>query len=290
MRLSSFRIPPAVLVLLIFVSPLWAGTTGKVAGVVRDAQTGEALIGANVIIKGTNLGAATDLEGRYFILNVPPGTYTVTASSVGYTTVTYENVKVSVDLTTTLNFSLEQIAVQLKEEVISVAERPLVRKDVTSVEARVDADVIKNLPIQEVSEILSLQAGVTLGRGGEIHIRGGRASEVAYWVDGKSVSDLYDGSLSIPVESNAVQELQVVSGTFNAEYGNAMSGIVNIVTKDGGRNYAGNILMYVGDYLSNDDYIFYNIKDFSPVANRVIEASLSGPLPFIGDPVTFYFF
>ncbi|MEW5798285.1 MAG: TonB-dependent receptor [Bacteroidota bacterium] len=266
-----------------------AGTTGKIKGTVTDSQTNEPLVGVNVVVRGTPYGAVSDFEGTVFILNIPPGVYTVTFSSVGYQSVTVENVKISIDQTTPISVSLREQAIE-GNEVVIVAERPVIRKDMTSVEARVDADAIKNLPVQEIHEVLGLQAGVTVDRGGGIHIRGGRTSEVAYWVDGKSVSDVFDGSQSIPVENSAVQELQVISGTFNAEYGNAMSGIVNIVTKDGGNEYKGNIIMYAGDYLSSDAEIFRHIDDFNLLATRNVEGSISGPVPVFGDIVTFYLF
>lgn len=275
---------------MVLCSAVYGGITGKIKATVVDAGTKEPLLGVNVVVRGTSYGAVTDFEGTAFILNLPPGSYTVAFSSVGYQTVTIENVKVSIDQTTTLSVSLQEQAIE-GEEVIVVAERPAIRKDMTSVEARVDADAIKNLPVQEIQEVLGLQAGVTVDRYGGIHIRGGRTSEVAYWVDGKSISDVFDGSQSIPVENSAVQELQVISGTFNAEYGNAMSGIVNIVTKDGGEKYQGNLLLYAGDYLSNDTEIFTNIDHFNLLANRNIEGSLSGPFPLLGgNGVTFYFY
>lgn len=263
----------------------WAGTTGKIAGEVKDSQTGEPIIGASVVVQGTSLGAATNIEGYFVILNVPPGQYTLVGSSVGYNRKTVTGVAVSVDLTTTQNLTLVPEAVQA-EEVVVTAERPVVRKDLTSSEARVDAAAIKTLPVSEVSEVLSLQAGITLDRDGGIHIRGGRTSEVAYWVDGVSVSDAYDNSQAVQVDNNSVQELQVISGTFNAEYGQAMSGIVNIVTKDGDQRFSGSLSTYTGDYVTSDDGIFFNSTDINAFANHNIEGSISGPIP--GVPATFY--
>ncbi|MEK7250217.1 MAG: carboxypeptidase-like regulatory domain-containing protein, partial [Bacteroidota bacterium] len=195
-----------------------AGTTGKIAGTVRDAQTQEAVVGASVVVEGTRLGAATNIDGYFVILNIPPGKYTLVASSVGYNRKSITGVSVSVDLTTTQNFDISSETV-LAEEVVVTAERPVVKRDLTSSESRVDASTIESLPVSEVNEVLSLQAGVTVDRDGGIHIRGGRTSEVAYWVDGVSVSDVYDGGRAVQVDNNGIQELQVISGTFNAEYG-----------------------------------------------------------------------
>lgn len=270
--------------MLVFSMTAFAGTTGKITGYVKDGQTGEPLVGASVVIEGTKAGAATDIEGYFVILNVPPGKYSLSASAVGYGKKTVTGVAVSIDLTTTNDFTLGATLVE-GEEITVTAERRAVKKDLTSSESRVDASTIETLPVSEVSEVLSLQAGITVDRGGGIHIRGGRTSEVAYWVDGISVSDVFDGSQAVQVDNNSVQELQVISGTFNAEYGSAMSGIVNIVTKDGDQQYRGSISSYVGDYVTADDGVFYNLDDFQPFDNYNIEASLSGPL-FSG--MTFY--
>ncbi|MFZ5519019.1 MAG: TonB-dependent receptor [Candidatus Zhuqueibacterota bacterium] len=281
MRMHSSGVTLLLLVFIVLVSqPGFAGTTGKISGIVRDAQSGELLPGVNILIEGTTMGAAADMNGYYVILNIPPGKYTVTASMIGYEKSTLTNVKVSIDLTTTLDFQLSTEVLELGKEVVVIAERPMVTKDLTSAEAHVDAEQIENLPVQEVSEVLALQSGVTVDRDGGIHIRGGRSSEVAYWVDGISVTDVYDGSISVQVENESVQELQVISGTFNAEYGQAMSGIVNIVTKEGGSNYHLNLSGYSGDFVSGNNDIFYNIDDVNPFANYNAQASMDGPLPF----------
>ena len=269
---------------IVFHSTIIAGTSGKIVGTVKDAQTGEPLIGASVVIEGTTLGAATNIDGYYVILNIPPGKYSLVASAVGYAKNKLTNVGVSVDLTTKQDFSLQSSVVE-GEEVVITAERPVIRKDLTSSEARVDASQIKSLPVREVNEVLSIQSGITVDRDGGIHIRGGRTSEVAYWVDGVSLSDVYDGRQSVQLDNNSVQELQVISGTYNAEYGQAMSGIVNIVTKDGEQKYHGSLSGYTGDYVPSNDGIFFNGTDFKPTAKYNVEGSLSGP---ISSNVTFY--
>jgi outer membrane receptor protein involved in Fe transport len=284
-----------------------AGTTGKIAGEVKDSQTGEPVIGANIIVEGTTAGAATNIEGYFVILNLPPGKYNVVASAIGYNKRTLSSVSVSVDLTTKVDFSLVQTVLESGEEVVITAERPIIKRDLTSSEARVDASTIETIPVNEVSEVLSLQAGITTDKGGGIHIRGGRTSEVAYWVDGVSISDGFDHSQAVQVDNGSIQELQVISGTFNAEYGQAMSGIVNIVTKDGSQAFHGSVSAYVGSYVTSDggqnsdrqfvfdqsapppllgDAIYYNLNKVRPFSNRNLEGSLAGPVP--GTPLTFY--
>ena len=283
------------------MSTVFAGTTGKISGTITDASTKEPLISANVVIKGTSLGGTSDIDGSFTIMNIPPGVYSVTVSMVGYRKLQFNDVKVNVDLTTSLDVSLEQESVELETMVITAA-RPLVVKDNTASISSVSADQIKNMPVRNVAEILQLEAGI-VESAGKLHFRGGRAGEVSYWVDGISTTDVYDGSNGVRVENAAIQEIQVISGTFNAEYGQAMSGIVNTVTKEGEDKYAGQIKVYGGDYISSDSrYDMYKsvtvarnpitdgenivrseraypLKDFNPIYDA--EFNLSGPIPLL---------
>ncbi|MFZ5515987.1 MAG: TonB-dependent receptor [Candidatus Zhuqueibacterota bacterium] len=262
--------------------------TGKISGLVVDAESGDPLPGANVIIDGTMMGASTTLDGYYYIINVPPGTYSVRASMMGYTTMVQKEVLVRVGLTSEINFKLSQSVVDLGEEVVIIAERPIVQKDLTSGRAIVTSSEIKEMPVESFRGVLSTKAGVTTGADGAMHIRGGRANEIAYMIDGISVSNPFWGGMAVEVENTAIQELQVVSGTFNAEYGQAMSGVVNIVTKEGGRDYHGNFSAYMGDRLSDHTDIFLNVDDVDPFSQKNFDFSLDGPLPFAGDKFSFF--
>lgn len=265
----------------------FAGTTGKIAGKVTDSQTGEALPFVNIIIEGTNLGAATDIDGNYVILNIPPGKYNVKAQYIGYQAVVVENVSVSIDLTTTVDFTLSESAVEL-EEVVVQGKADLIKKDVTSSQSLISSDEIEILPVAEFEDVLQIQAGVSRDANGDFHIRGGRTNEIAYWVNGVSITDAYDNSRGIQIDNNSVQELQVISGTFNAEYGNAMSGIVNTVTKEGSRDYHGSILLYAGDRASNFTEFFPHIDNINLFSNYNFQGSLSGPIPFTNNILTFF--
>jgi len=275
-----------LLVLLIQIPLNYAGTTGKIMGIVRDRSTGELLIGANIMVENTILGAAADMDGKYIILNVPPGTYTLKASMMGYQPVRVTNVGVSVDLTREINFSLESTVLETGEAVTIVAEKPMVVKDLTATTAVMNAGEIDALPVTEVSEAIELQAGLVKDSGGGLHVRGGRTGELSYWIDGVPITDVYDGGAVVDVNKDMVQELQVVSGAFNAEYGQAMSGIVNITTKEGDNNFGGSFSAYMGDYLSSHKDIFMQIDDVDPLAIRNIEGSFNGPL--VKDKVFFY--
>jgi len=282
------RLIAFTLFLVIPFSCLFAGTTGKISGRVVDKDSGEPLPGVNLQLEGTTIGAASDLEGYYTILNVPPGKYTLKISMMGYKTIITTDVNIRIDLTTTMNFQLQPTVIEAGEEVVVVAERPLIQKDITSSQAIVSAEEMQQLPVESFQQVLTLQAGVIQDAGGGIHIRGGRSSEINYMVDGIAVTDPFNASMSVTVENNAIQELQVVSGTFNAEYGQAMSGIVNIVTKEGTKNYAGEISYYMGDYVSNHKETYFHIDDTNINSISDLQANLSGPIPFTKNKLTFY--
>ena len=274
----SMKCHVSTIVLIFFVhTSLFAGVTGKISGHVTDMGTGKPLIGCNVLISGTYLGAATSLNGDFVILNVPPGTYTLRATMIGYTPVEIEGVSVAIDLTTNVNIEMKIEVIQ-GETVLVVYDRPIVQRDRTSSQVHLSEDFIANLPVQEITEILEIQSGVTRDPGGGIHIRGGRGSEVVYWVDGIPVTDGYDGSQTVEVDKNAIQELQLVTGTFNAEYGQAMSGIINIVTRTGGEDYSGSFEVSTGGFWATSDNIMVGLDTYAPLTTQNYSASLSGPV------------
>jgi len=219
---------------LLFSAGVFA-QTGKISGKVTDLETGEPLIGASVMVQGTNLGAATNLNGEYIILNVSPGKYAVVAKYVGYQKVEITNLSVSVNLTTEANFKLPSEAVK-QEEVIVVAERPLVNKNVTNATSVVRTEDIKNLPIRGVNAVVANQTGV-VAKDGNLYIRGSRSDAVVFYIDGVLVNNpAYGGSRASTI-TNAIEEIQVQAGGYSAEYGGANGGIVSTQTKSGTERY-----------------------------------------------------
>ncbi|NNE47500.1 MAG: TonB-dependent receptor [Rhodothermales bacterium] len=292
---------------LLLISVSAGAQTGKIVGTVTDMATGDPLPGVNVFIEGTTQGTASDLNGRFVIIGVRPGVYTISSSFIGFTTQRKEGVQVNVDLTTTVDFELGEQVIE-GDEIVVTAEAITVKKDLTSSEARVTAETIDKLPVTELGQILEVQAGITNRDG--IHIRGGRSSEITYMVDGVPVTDRYDGSAAIQLENEGIQELQVVSGTFNAEYGNAMSGVINIVTKEGRSDrFGGSAKVYAGTYAvggdGGEDFLrgtavdeftsagvqyrdvnVYSYLPFKPGHYYNANVSLEGPI--LSDRVTFY--
>ncbi len=274
------RILHSLFIISFFSSFALGGSTGKIAGVVKDKKTGDPIIGANVRLEGTTLGSMTDFDGKYFMINVPPNDYSLVVTMVGYTPSKTTGVRVRGDLTTTIDVEITETILQLGEVVEVVAERPLVQKDLTAKTAIVSGKDISAMPVTEVGDVVNMQAGFVDGK-----LRGGRTGEVAYWIDGVPVTDAYDGSQIVEVNKNLVQELQVISGAFNAEYGQAMSGIVNITSKEGGSKFSGGLGIYGGDYAPTNDSIFPG-NSFKPNNIRNIEGNLSGPL--FTDNLTFF--
>jgi outer membrane receptor protein involved in Fe transport len=221
------------LIALVFSATFcYAGTTGKITGTIKSTSDGLAIAGANVMLVDTEFGSSTDINGKYLIINVPPGSYSLRTQFIGYKTVTVENVLVSSDVTSRVNFDLEETVIE-GEEVVVVAKRPLIRLDATSKLKIVTNEEMEAMPIEDFSEILGVQAGFVKDASGQFHVRGGRGNELAFMIDGVYISDpLYSTYSNLLLDKSNVQELQVMSGTFNAEYGRAMSGMVNIVTKD----------------------------------------------------------
>lgn len=214
---------------------LTAGTKGRIKGKVVDLQTGEALIGANVIVMGTTTGAATDASGEFLLQNLEAGVYTVRASYLGYQTVTISNVRVNADLTAYIDFELPSEDIQVGTVEI-VAQRPLIQKDNTNAVRITTGEDMEKLPIRGFNNIFSLTPGVTTTNG-EFHIRGGREDEVGYYIEGVSVRNPRGGGRAVSISQDALEEIQVQSGGYTAEFGGANSGIVRSTLRSGGSQF-----------------------------------------------------
>lgn len=264
------------LLMLLFIGNLLGGTTGKIAGTVVQSSDGTPLMGANVMIVSTTLGAATDTEGYFTIINIPPGKYQVKISMMGYKTIIMNNIIVTSDHTTRINPKMEVASIQ-GQEVVVVASKPLVQADLTSSKKTVSSEEIENLPAENPKDILSTQAGVTTGADGALHVRGGRSTEVTYMMDGIPVSD----DIGLSLSNDVISELTLISGTFNAEYGKAMSGVVSIATKEGSKNFEGKISTQFGDMFSANTDIFDKVDEFSPFTFERYDLNLSGPIALL---------
>lgn len=269
-----------VLLGLIFLFSLYvsanAGITGKISGKVIDAETGAELPGASIRIDGTTMGNMAGADGSYYILNIPPGTYSVTATLIGYISVTATDVKVTSDQTTEQSFKLKASAVEVKGVTV-VGERPIIDRGVSSSIRTISTEDIKNMPVKEISEILATQVGFVT-KANELHIRGGRAGEALYIVDGVETRDLLGGLGKVTggmnVSASNIEEISVMKDGFDPEYGNVQSAVISLVTKEGSNKITSGSFEFM-----TDDFGTPKLNKQSRNTDRV-EFSLSGPDPF----------
>ena len=260
---------------------IFSQTTGKISGSIVNAENGGALPGANIEVVGTGSGTSADAEGRYFIINLPPGVYNIKASMIGYNNITVKNVKVSVNRTSLIDIKMTQGVLE-GQSVTVVADQVDVKKDQTSTVKNISSDDIAILPVESIGQIINMQAGIVAGR-----FRGGRDTEVTYLIDGISVDETFSrNSTLVDIEPSSIADLEVITGTFNAEYGKAMSGVVNQITKDGTNEFQASFSSNYGNYLTQNSDIFPGIEIPSLNQNLDYKVQLSGPI--IKDKLSFF--
>jgi outer membrane receptor protein involved in Fe transport len=270
--------------LTFFSTYLFAGSTGKIGGKVIDAATGEPLLGANVVVlDGSGKGAATDINGEFLILNLQPKTYKIRVSMIGYRTVEISEVRVFIDRTVKIDVKLQEQVIE-GEVVVIEAKREAVEFDRTNTASYVNSDEIKSLPVSTLTDVIQLQAGVVKDASGDLHIRGGRSREISYMIDGVPVTNTFSqsGGSNVNVENNFIQELQVITGTFNAEYGSAQSGVINVVTKVPERNFSGTVEALSGGFYSPKSPMYIGgLDNFDFLNESEVKFSMSIPVKIL---------
>jgi len=263
-----------------------------IEGVIQDFKTKEPLVGVNIMILGTYLGTSTDAFGHYVIRNVNPAEYTMEISYIGYKIIQKTGVRVESGKKVIINFEMEQTALALGQEIVVIGAKPLLQLNETGTIRSVNKEDIYNRPLDNIQDIISEQVGVT-EQDNEIHIRGSRTYEVQYLLDDISVQDPLSGTgFGLNISAKAIEEVEIITGGFRAEYGQATSGIVNVKTKSGQDKYEG-YFSYKSDNLGlfreskwsfNTDICEMNIGGKEPVTSNL--------LPAIGIklPGKFYFF
>ncbi len=252
MRIFLCCIKALILIAVLLATPCFSGTVGKIAGKVTDKTTGEPLVGVNVTVRDLKIGTISDANGEYFVLNVHPGSYTVVFSMVGYESITNTGVSVLVDRTATVNAKLTASLIE-GEAVIVVAERPVVDKNLTASEQIVMGQSMEKAGIRTIKEALESQAGI-FGDNSSLawqrgrtksYVRGSSAVQSVYMVDNLSVnsgivSDNYSG-----FNTSTIEQISVLTGGYNAEYGEGRSAVVNIISKEAPAGIHGTILSRV---------------------------------------------
>jgi outer membrane receptor protein involved in Fe transport len=249
---------------------------GRIEGKITDERTKESLPGVNVVLKGTYYGGVSDISGKYQINNVSEGTYTIEVSFIGFKTLQFTGVKIVGDRSKTLDIIMTETALTMDKDVIIIGDKPLVDVEETQSKKVISKEDIELAPVENVSDIVSMQSGV-IKSDNEIHIRGGRSYENAFLLDGVSIQDPLSGTgFGLQLSANSIEEIEVITGGFNAEFGQATSGVVNVRTREGGEKFHG-YLSYKRDNFGNKSS--YNVFNFD-----VAEANFSGP-----EPITRFF-
>ena len=274
---TSIGAYPYLLLIVAFVAVvgIWdasAAITGKISGVVTNEATGAPLANVTVTIVGTSSITTTNDAGYYVIINIPPGGYDVKVEIAGYGSETVVGAKVFAGLTTTLDFALEAANVVTLEEVTVTAAKPLIKRDVTQTTRIIEAEDIEAMPRDTVNGILQTQAGVAVNNAsGGVHIRGGRSMEIKYLIDGLPINDPIGRGLGVNISTNALEQMEIITGGFNAEHGDAQSGVINLITKAGTQKFSGRIRYRVGQWSTHHGDPLYGPwldpdNNFRPVA------------------------
>ena len=270
-------------------------STGKIEGTVRDKDTGAPLAGVQVMVEGTRLGNVTNNDGYYFILSAPPGQRSVTFTFTGYQKTTVANQLILAGQTTTIDVGLSSTVVELAGITVEGESEVLMPRDNTVSKQRLTSERMNEIPATTLDELMVMEAGVQVGGEGAlargVRIRGGRLGEEGVVVDGMTVRNYtanpYESGVSweyeqeigsravdaTPLEfsTGSLEQVDIITGGFQAEYGNAQSGIINIVTKEGGPQLKGDI-RYTTDQINprTSDYGYNQLR-----------ASIGGPIKAI---------
>ncbi len=241
-----FKVVLTIVIVICLFSLVFPGTTGKISGLVKDKSNGEPLVGVNVIVDGTFLGASSDIDGYFTILNVPAGNYTININYVGYQTVTYQNIRIVPDITKRINVEMQETTIEMAEEILVVADRPFFEQSATNTVRVLDSEEIQRVPVKGVNQVIAINAGVVVsdGDGGDldnamVNVRGGRGNETLIVIDGIPQNDGMYGNAAGSVPDAAIEQISSQIGGFSAKYGSAQSGVINIVTKGGNPKYFG---------------------------------------------------
>lgn len=230
--MSFIRILVVVAAAALSASAMPRGTNGILEGRIIDRQSKEPLIGVNVMVQGTRYGTMSDSGGFYRVNNIRAGVYEVKFSILGYKSLLMKDVTILPDLRTRIDIELEQTSLQM-EAVEVRAQRPLIQKDLGATAYSIGEMKLEKLPISSFTEALMLQPGTTM----EGNVRGGKTTEVMYLVDGLPVQDVIGGGAGTALPRSSITGMTLHTGGFDAEYGNAMSGVVNIITRSGGNEH-----------------------------------------------------
>ena len=260
-----------LLIIFAFTSLSFAQLTGRITGTVKDSSNNETLPGVNVIVKGTYYGAASDINGNFKIENINPGNYTIEISLIGYRSVQFTGVQVDANKTVQLDVRLQETVLTLGQDIVVIGDKPLMDVEETQSKRTITKEDLEIAIVENIGDVVTQQAGV-IKSDNAIHIRGGRSYENAFLLDGVSVQDPLAGTgFGLQLSANSIEEVEVITGGYNAEFGQATSGVVNVKTREGSTNYNGSVSYKRDNFGNRSSYNVFNLD--------IVEAILSGPDP-----------
>jgi outer membrane receptor protein involved in Fe transport len=283
-RLSLRVLFTVSILLLLIASQLFGAAFGQIKGKITDKETGEGIPGVTIMILNTTQGAQTDFDGNFIIRGVEPGTYTLKISSVEYSTISVTDVVVKADLTFEVNQKLEKGVVELGKGIEVRADKDIIDKFVMSNSTTISKEAIKTQPVTTVNDLITQVAGVVQNKSGQVFIRGGRAGEVQYIVDGVPLNNTLGGlgaqvGANLSLVSGSIQEFTVIKDGFDPEYGDALSGIVKITTQTGEKDNTRFTAQFITDDFGNKSLNKYSRN------NDFLRLSVSGPDPIFRDKI-----
>lgn len=233
------RICTAVLFLCVFLfgTQVAFSATGKIAGKVLDAETNQPLLGANILVEATTMGAASDDEGNYFIF-LTPGVYSLKVTMMGYDPYIITDLLVNVGLTTVANITLNPTVIEGKVVTV-IAEEPVIKTDVASSQTILQGEDVSAIPVSNFKQVLDKQVGIEDVDMRGLFMRGQRQYNISLMVDGQETRDNVDDQVYTNFNPDELEQVQINAGGFEASYGNATAGVISLVTKEGGNKYFG---------------------------------------------------
>lgn len=278
-RTFALTVISVIVVLCVFSMDVQASgsQTGKITGQVVDAETGDLLPSINISVEGTNKGASTNFRGEFNIIGIPSGRYSIKASAIGFKSVRVTEVWISSGLETVVNIQMPPAPIELDEVVVVSSPSYDVGKNSTGTVHIVSESEISRLPAENILDLLSILPGISSNS----IVRGSRTSEIDFQIDGLSIRDPLFGSMPSGALLNnlSLKEIQIFTGGFSANFGNAMSGIVNLVTRDGGDRWTGDLRLKNSFSALNGKNDGYKLNSRG---ERIVEFAGGGPVKYAG--------
>ncbi|MFN5176679.1 MAG: carboxypeptidase-like regulatory domain-containing protein, partial [Ignavibacteria bacterium] len=249
-----------------------------IRGTITEKSSKKPISSATIRVLGTYYGAISDANGNYAVKKIPGGkNYTLEITRIGYRTIKKTGVSLSKSDTLIVNFSMDESNVSLDKDVLVIGERPLVDVEETQSMRAVNRENIQQMVAENVTDVLTQQTGL-ISQNNEIFIRGGRGYEAAYLLDGVSIQDPLAGTgFGLQLSANSLQEVEVITGGFNPEYGQATSGVINIKTREGASKYEGSAALRRAWRMFDRSALDRDTN--SSFLTDILELTFSGPEP-----------